>query len=227
MAGKDRREEEGWKLLLGLGNPGDRYRNSRHNAGFMALAHLALENSLDNPRHFGKSLVSKGRLGSQKVILAWPQTYMNLSGQAAIEIMSFYRLEAKDLLVIHDEMDLPLGRLKLTKGGGDAGHNGLKSLMSEISGEFDRLRLGIGRPPKSSFMGADSKEYVLAPFSSLEEPIIDQALLKAAKWAGIWALEGLAAAQREANRRKEKKPCEAKETTENGKDRAAEVPEGK
>jgi PTH1 family peptidyl-tRNA hydrolase len=187
-----------WKLLLGLGNPGERYRSTRHNAGFMALATLAVDKSLGDPSAFKSSLVIKCRLGQAKAILAWPQTYMNLSGTAARELVNYFKVGPESILVIHDDMDLEVGRLKATMGGGSAGHNGLISLMGELDGEFARLRIGIGRPDRSEF-GGDWAPWVLSPPSSLELEDFDSSVKLAAETAGVWAVSGLAAAQRKVN----------------------------
>jgi PTH1 family peptidyl-tRNA hydrolase len=206
-----------WKVLMGLGNPGDRYQNTRHNAGFMALAQLAGNCGFQDPRRFKQNLVTYGKVEGHKVILAWPQTYMNLSGIAAAELLNYYKLSLEDLLVIHDDMELPVGRLKAGNGGGSGGHNGLNSIFTELGDAFDRLRVGIGRPDKNSFMG-DYASYVLAPFTSLEWEEIDRALLLAAKSASAWVLNGLAACQRRANVRP-KAPKKAKEKSEDDQDK--------
>jgi PTH1 family peptidyl-tRNA hydrolase len=202
--------EEGWKLLLGLGNPGERYRNTRHNAGFMALALLAQAQGLGDPSAFKSSLALKGRLGQARVILAWPQTYMNLSGQAARELVNFYKVESGSILVLHDDMDLEVGRLKADLGGGSAGHNGLISLMDELDGEFARLRIGIGRPGRAVF-GGDWAPYVLSPPGSMELEPFDRSLGLAAEAAAVWATQGLAAAQRKVNVKPKKRPRAASE----------------
>jgi PTH1 family peptidyl-tRNA hydrolase len=203
-----------WKVVAGLGNPGPQYQNTRHNMGFMTLAQMAQDRGFENPVKFKKSLLTKGRVEGQKVLLVWPQTYMNLSGLAVEEVLSYYRLTVEDLLVIHDEMDLPLGRLKLTKGGGTAGHNGLGSLVEELSADFDRFRLGIGRPEKNAFYEG-YYDYVLSPFNSLEIPLVDEVIERAAKATAIWVNEGLAAAQRLVNI---KKPNASKKASEDLKD---------
>jgi PTH1 family peptidyl-tRNA hydrolase len=199
---------EDWKLILGLGNPGERYRSTRHNAGFMALATLAVSRSLGDPSTFKSSLVLKTRLGSNRVILAWPQTYMNLSGQAAREIVNFYKVDPDSILVVHDDMDLETGRLKAVMGGGTAGHNGLESLMGELDGDFARLRIGVGRPDRG-LLGGDWSLWVLSPPSAEEVEEFDLAITLAAEAAAVWAVSGLAAAQLKVNKRPSRSPKKA------------------
>lgn len=203
-------------IIIGLGNPGLEYRHTRHNAGFLALDRLAGRYGFDPPTHFKNSLVSKGRLeDGERVVLAWPQTYMNLSGQAARELASFYKVPGENILVMHDEMDLPTGRLKMSFGGGTAGHKGLVSIMAMLREDFCRLKIGIGRPPKEIFT-AGNVDYVLGRFLDMEQPLIDEALDMAAESAYIWVLEGLAKAQLKVNRRPKKtKKAEAGEPGEN------------
>ncbi|MDR0881493.1 MAG: aminoacyl-tRNA hydrolase [Candidatus Adiutrix sp.] len=190
-------------LIVGLGNPGQKYLNTRHNAGFMALERLAGRRGFDPPAHFLSSLMTKGRLAGRPVVLVWPQTFMNLSGEAAREVVSFYKIEAEDILVMHDEMDLEPGRLKLAWGGSAAGHRGLSSLLAMLRCDFARLKIGIGRPPREIFTRGNA-DYVLGPFVESEWPLVDQALNEAALAAEMWLGEGLVVAQNHFNRRP---PC--------------------
>lgn len=203
------------KLIVGLGNPGREYEATRHNAGFMALARLAEKEGFECPTHFKSSQVSKGAIGGHKVALAWPQTYMNLSGQAVQELSAFYKVPGVDILVLHDEMDLPPGRLKLDLGGGAAGHNGLTSIMQRLPDEFCRLRIGIGRPPKEFFVNG-SADYVLGRFLEIEWPEVDKALDEAASAAASWLTVGFTKTQLRVNRRPKalKKPSAKVEQSE-------------
>ncbi|UQZ89404.1 aminoacyl-tRNA hydrolase [Deltaproteobacteria bacterium Smac51] len=189
------------QLIVGLGNPGREYEATRHNAGFLALDRLAERQGFDRPTHFKSSQISKGSIEGIKVVLAWPQTYMNLSGQAVQELASFYKIPGHDILVMHDEMDLPPGRLKLDLGGGAAGHNGLTSIMRHLPDEFCRLRIGIGRPPKEFFTNG-SADYVLGRFLDLEWPEVDKSFDEAAVAAVDWLTLGLTKTQIKINRRK-------------------------
>jgi PTH1 family peptidyl-tRNA hydrolase len=197
--------ESEWKLIVGLGNPGDKYRNTRHNAGFMALASLAVARNLTNPVTFKRSLIVKARFDEIRVILAWPQTYMNLSGVAARELVNFYKLDSKSILVIHDDMDLEVGRVKVAMGGGTGGHNGLVSLLEELDFDFARIRIGVGRPERNLLEGGWS-DWILSPPTSLELEAFDRSVKIAAEGAAIWAVSGLTSVQNKIN----KKPPKAK-----------------
>jgi PTH1 family peptidyl-tRNA hydrolase len=172
-------KKEGEKMeyvIVGLGNPGRRYEQTRHNIGFMALQTLAgrLEIELDHKSF--DSLWGKGAVGGQKVLLAEPQTYMNLSGTAVRQLQSFFKTDISNLIVIHDDLDLPFGSVRLKAGGGTAGHKGLASIQNNMgTSGFTRVRLGIGKPvDKTRIEG-----YVLEPFRKEEcdglPVILDQA----------------------------------------------------
>jgi PTH1 family peptidyl-tRNA hydrolase len=151
------------KLVVGLGNPGKLYAGNRHNVGFMVADALARRWHADPFREKFKSELSRARRASDETILLKPQTYMNLSGESVQKALAFYKLGLPDLVVIHDELDLPFGTLKLKIGGGLAGHNGLKSIVQHCGGpDFVRVRVGVGRPPQK---GAD---HVLSDFSKQE-----------------------------------------------------------
>ncbi|MBI5971178.1 MAG: aminoacyl-tRNA hydrolase [Deltaproteobacteria bacterium] len=167
-------------LLAGLGNPGREYAATRHNVGFMLADRLAEAGGVK----FGKSgsaLIAKGMVFGAQAVLIKPQTYMNLSGQAVAEFVSFYKIDAGSLLVFYDDCDLPLGKIRLRKDGGSGGHKGVESIISALgSKDFPRLRLGIGRPanlPDSANPdGPELKDYVLTPFTCEEGVIVDEML---------------------------------------------------
>ncbi len=157
-------------LLTGLGNPGVTYEETRHNVGFMVLE--AVRQHYDLPGWTGKfkGLVSKGKVGGVDVVLLQPQTFMNLSGQSVQPAAAFYKIEAKDILVVHDELDLELGQLRWKIGGGDAGHNGLKSITETLgTPNYQRLRFGIDRPVHK----AQVSDYVLHKFSAEERERVE------------------------------------------------------
>jgi PTH1 family peptidyl-tRNA hydrolase len=134
-------------LLVGLGNPEPRYAGHRHNVGFMALEEIARRHSFGSWRNRYASLICEGSLGGHKVLLQKPQTYVNRSGYAVAQVMHFYKLALQDLVVIHDELDLAAGKLRIKTGGGVAGHNGLRSIAEQLgSRDFRRVRIGIGHP---------------------------------------------------------------------------------
>lgn len=159
------------KLIVGLGNPGARYRFSRHNFGFLVLDYLADRYNIPVKKASFKALMGDGRIGDTRIILAKPQTYMNLSGSAVQEISAYSRIDTQDIIVVHDDLDLPLGTLRLKIGGGPGGHKGLISIINSLgTADFIRLRLGIGRPDDHRRM----EDYVLEFFSPEEMPWVSQ-----------------------------------------------------
>ncbi len=171
----DKEKSNMW-LFVGLGNPGEQYANNRHNVGFMVLDAIISQNAgvFSDYRAKFQGYISEGRIDSCKVILLKPQTYMNNSGQAVGLAAKFYKIESKNIVVFHDDLDIETGTVRVKQGGGTAGHNGLKSIQAHIgSADFWRVRIGIGRP---QYKGQVSN-YVLSDFSKekskLMEPIID------------------------------------------------------
>lgn len=164
-------------LIVGLGNPGHEYAMTRHNIGFWALDHLAgtYRIQVGSVRHH--ALVGSGSIRGWKVVLAKPETFMNLSGKSVKALLAAEGLGPEGLLVLHDEMDVLLGKVKLNTTGGDAGHNGIASIIEALgTREFRRLRIGIGKPPRN-FEGAD---WVLSPFEADERPLAEEAAAEAA-----------------------------------------------
>ena len=157
------------KIFAGLGNPGDKYAGNRHNIGFMAVDRIAEDHGFGPWRQKFQAFVSEGRLGSEKIILLKPQTFMNLSGQSVGEALKFYKLESTDLTVFHDEIDLAPGKIRLKAGGGHAGHNGLRSIHSHIGPHYDRVRLGVGHPGHKDAVPG----YVLRDFAKVEQEWLD------------------------------------------------------
>lgn len=160
-------------LVAGLGNPGGKYESTRHNIGFLALDHLARRHGLSFAESRWQALCGKTVLWGQPVLLVKPQTYMNASGKAVAAIASFFKIPPDKIIAVHDEMDLPLGRVKIVVDRGAGGHNGIRSLIAELgTKDFCRIRAGIGRPePPFS-----ATHFVLAPFSAHEEPIVAEEL---------------------------------------------------
>lgn len=149
-------------LIVGLGNPGPEYENTRHNVGFMAVQHLAGENATWKQEHFAKT--SRGELNGARVIFAMPQTFMNDSGRAVSSLMAFYKIPLENLIVIHDDMDLKVGTKREKIGGGSAGHNGIKSIDALVGAEYKRIRIGIGHP-RDFDLPIDPVDWVLGKFS--------------------------------------------------------------
>ncbi|MEA5113770.1 MAG: aminoacyl-tRNA hydrolase [Geobacteraceae bacterium] len=163
------------KLVVGLGNPGSRYQWTRHNAGFMVLDRLSVTAGISIAKKTFSGLCGEGHWQGIRIILLKPQTFMNLSGRSVAEAARFHKIDLDDLIVVHDDLDIPFGRIKMKSGGGNGGHNGLKSITSSLgSGEFIRLRIGIGRPVRG-----DAVDYVLSPFEKNEMngllPVLDGA----------------------------------------------------
>lgn len=149
-------------LIVGLGNPGGEYENTRHNVGFMAVQHLAGEDATWKQEHFAKT--SRGELNGVRVIFAMPQTFMNDSGRAVSSLMAFYKIPLENLIVIHDDMDLKVGVKREKIGGGSAGHNGIKSIDALVGAEYKRIRIGIGHP-RDFDSPIDPVDWVLGKFS--------------------------------------------------------------
>ena len=153
------------KVIVGLGNPGRHYATSRHNIGFLVISQLAKENGIVFTERTFKSRWGKGILAGQKVILAKPQTFMNLSGEAVNAIARFYRIAVQNIIIIHDDLDIAFGSLKIKTKGGSGGHQGIESIIRSLKdNRFIRVRVGIGRPDP----GKDNAEFVLSPFSEAE-----------------------------------------------------------
>ncbi len=175
------------KIIVGLGNPGRKYERTRHNAGFMAADEVAGNLHIDLVQEKHHALIGKARLDSEMVVLAKPQTYMNESGRAVGAILADTYAAVSDLVVIHDELDLELGSVRVKIGGGHGGHNGLRSIIGHVgSADFIRVRIGIGRPAP----GVDPADYVLSPFLSEERPAISGVLERAAAAVKTIILEG-------------------------------------
>jgi len=160
------------KLFVGLGNPGAKYAENRHNIGYMAVDRIASAHNFTPWRVKFQGRFSEGRLGREKVILLKPETFMNLSGQSVGEAMRFYKLYPEDITVFHDELDLIPGKCRVKIGGGHAGHNGLRSIHQHIGPEYQRVRLGIGHPGDKSKVSG----YVLRDFAKSEAGWLDDVL---------------------------------------------------
>ncbi len=157
------------KLFVGLGNPGAKYAGNRHNIGFMALDRIAEDHGFSPWRKAFQGLVSEGRLGSEKLILLKPETFMNLSGQSVRAAVDFYKIDLAEITVFHDELDLAPGKLRVKQGGGHAGHNGLRSLHAHLGEAYARVRLGIGHPGHKDKVAA----YVLNDFAKADQNWLD------------------------------------------------------
>ena len=183
-------------LIVGLGNPGREYRENRHNVGFMAVDALAEKLDVRMGKVQFKAITGQARLGEQKAILAKPQTFMNLSGQAVSSLVRYYKVPLENLLVIHDDLDLPLGTLRLRPGGGSAGQKGLGSTIQQLgTQQFSRLRIGIGRPPGQMPAAA----YVLQNFSGGDQELLKFVLSRATEAVIAFIENGLDYAMNQFN----------------------------
>jgi peptidyl-tRNA hydrolase, PTH1 family len=175
-------------LIVGLGNPGLKYAANRHNVGFRCLDRLAAAHDLGFDRRQKKARVALGAIRGRRVVLAQPQTFMNDSGQSVAPLVQFYRVPPARLLVVYDDLDLPLGTLRLRPEGGSGGHKGMRSIIAQLGDQtFARLRIGIGRPPGQM----DPAAYVLQDFAADEEPVIQEALERAVAAVEAWLVEGV------------------------------------
>jgi len=188
------------KLVVGLGNPGSKYEGTRHNIGFEVIDRLAEGGIGARFNRKFDALVAEIEIDFHRVSLLKPETFMNLSGRAVAQALRFYKLEPVDLLVICDDLSLPLGKLRIRGGGSDGGQKGLRDVTAHLGTEtFARLRIGIGeRGP------VDAADFVLSRFRGAERPIIDDTLILAAQAVAVWTTQGLAAAMNRFNGTTEK-----------------------
>lgn len=204
------------KMIVGLGNPGNEYADTRHNVGWMLLDALAGHLGITEWRSREKGMVAEGRIGSEKVLLVKPLTYMNNSGECVGPLMRWYKLAPEDVMVAHDDMDIPIGTIRIRKKGSAGGHNGIKSLLQHIGAEeFGRIRIGIGRPPA----GWTVINHVLAKFTAEERAEIGHAIDYLIPAVECMVLEGADMAMNKFNPKKPKKAKKAsvqKVKAENG-----------
>lgn len=183
-------------LVVGLGNPGPEYARNRHNVGFCCVEALASAHGLAFDKRQKKARVALGDALGRRVILAKPQTFMNDSGRAAAPLARFYRVPPERLLVVYDDLDLPLGTLRLRPEGGSGGHKGMRSVIEHLGGQqFPRLRFGIGRPPGKM----DPAAYVLQDFAEDEEELLAGVLDRAVAAVETWLADGIEAAMNRYN----------------------------
>lgn len=190
-------------IIAGLGNPGKKYENTRHNMGFIAIDLLADAYGIKVDKLKFKSLVGEGRIAGQRVLLMKPQTYMNLSGEALREAVSFYKIDPEELIVIYDDIDIPTGTFRIRKKGSAGTHNGMRSVVYQLqTDQFPRIRVGIGSEKK-----VDLIHYVTGGVSKGEKELLEDALEKSAKAAAAIVEKGIDKAMNEFNvRPKKEKP---------------------
>jgi PTH1 family peptidyl-tRNA hydrolase len=186
------------KLLVGLGNPGKKYAKTRHNVGFLVLDRLAEKWRITLHREKFSGYFGEHREAGEKIYLVQPQTFMNLSGECVQSWVRFLKLEPQDLMVIHDELDLPLGRMKAQWAAGPAGHQGVGSIVEQLGHqEFNRLRVGVGHPGRQKAVN----DFVLSPFHAQEQDLLEETLAKAVEALLVFIEKGLDPMARIVNKR--------------------------
>ena len=188
----------GVKAIVGLGNPGPRYRNTRHNVGWQVIDRLAARLGAGKPSKARHAEVMKAACQEEQLLLVKPLTYMNDSGKAVRALVEKDHVALEDILVVYDDIDLAFGKLRLRAGGSSGGHNGIKSIQQHVAGkpgDFPRIKIGLGRPPA----GVDPMDYVLTTFKPDEKPVIEAAIERAADAVECWLREGTEAAMNKFN----------------------------
>jgi peptidyl-tRNA hydrolase len=183
------------KLIVGLGNPGDKYQNTRHNCGFMAIERLEeiLDVKCDKVKF--KGLYTKTKYQGQDIVLLKPMTYMNLSGESIRETMQYFKINIDDVLVIYDDLDLPVGKIRLRENGGSGGHNGIKNIIQQLKTDvFKRIRIGIDRNPSIPVI-----DYVLAHFNKTEFGALNDVFKRSSEAALVFVKEGFNKAMNQYN----------------------------
>ncbi len=176
------------KLIVGLGNPGQAFRWTRHNMGFLLVEQLAKDTGIEFAHRRFKAVFGRGRIAANEVILAKPLTYMNLSGEAVSRLLHFFRIQPEDLIILHDDLDLPSGKIRIRLRGGHGGHQGVKSIIEALGNEdFMRIKIGISRPSQPH---QDPADYVLAPLSKEERETFKAAIRKGAEAVEVLLSEG-------------------------------------
>lgn len=194
-------------VICGLGNPGKKYENTRHNMGFITIDQLAEKHDIKVDRVKFKALVGEGRIAGQRVLLVKPQTYMNLSGESVQEVMHFYKLDPEELIVIYDDLDLEVGALRLRKFGSAGTHNGMRSVVQHLNSDrFPRIRLGIGANGKRDII-----DHVIGGFTKEEVPVLREAVTKAVSCIECMLGEGIDRAMSQYNTKKKSKKAEKKD----------------
>ena len=191
------------KIIAGLGNPGRKYENTKHNVGFIVIDILADRLGISVRKLKFKALIGEGRIGTEKVILVKPQTFMNLSGESLREAVRYYNIASEDLIVIYDDVDLPVGTLRIRAKGSSGTHNGMKSVVYQLQDDgFPRIRIGVGRETG----GRDLASFVLSGFPEEDREKMREAVLKAAEAAECLVTDGITDAMNRYNTKKKKKP---------------------
>lgn len=187
------------KLVAGLGNPGDGYAGTRHNVGFQVTSRLAKRARLEFSVKAAEARIAEGTIGSAKVAIARPQTFMNDSGRSVAKLLDRYRLEPTDLIVVYDDVDLPLGRVRIRPKGGPGTHNGVRSIVADVGEGFPRVRCGVGPLDPQAEIGGSLADFVLRPFDADERDAADAMIARAAEAVETLLRDGLEAAMQRTN----------------------------
>lgn len=192
------------KLIVGLGNPGKAYTDNRHNIGFRCINYFAKNHRIPLSKRQCRAQIGSGRVAGNEVVLAKPCTLMNLSGESALLLVQKFQVPLSDLIVIHDDLDLPLGKIRLRYGGSSGGHKGVGSIITYLgSQDFPRIRLGIGRPSEATGVSKSSEEavisYVLSDFSPTEREVIEKAIARVSDTILCLLTEGMIVAMNKYN----------------------------
>lgn len=198
------------KIVVGLGNPGNQYKQTRHNVGFDVIAHLAQRYGVARPKAKFNAEVVELIVENEKTVLISPLTFMNLSGQSVRAAVDFYKIELSDLMIVCDDISLDVGRLRMRSSGSDGGQNGLKDIIQKLgTNAFPRLRVGVGKVPS----GWDTSNFVLGKFDSDERIVVDRTVAKAGEAIEVWVRSGIQVAMNRFNtnlpKQPKKRPLEA------------------
>ena len=200
-------------VIVGLGNPGKRYEHTKHNIGFIALDVLAEKHGIKINTIKHKALVGEGRIAGQKVILVKPQTYMNISGQSVREVVSYYKIQMDQLIVVYDDVDLPMGRIRIRERGSAGTHNGMRSILYDLQEDgFPRIRIGIGGEVRG-----DLANYVISGFSSGEKSRMEEAVLRAVGAMECILEDGVAKAMNDYNAKENEEASDSDPSKRNSK----------
>jgi PTH1 family peptidyl-tRNA hydrolase len=183
------------KLVVGLGNPGRKYEGTRHNVGFRVAAELAARHGRSKPKRAFQGELVEAAIETHKLLLLAPHTLMNLSGESVLAARDFYKIPHEDLLIVSDDFNLPLAKLRFRNSGSSGGQRGLEDIIRRLGEDVPRLRIGIGNPPA----GRDAADFVLGRFSKTEQPEIEVAIVRAADAVEAWVREGIATAMNRYN----------------------------
>jgi PTH1 family peptidyl-tRNA hydrolase len=184
-------------VVVGLGNPGDKYAQTKHNIGFMTIDYLAEQHNIKINKIKHKALIGEGSIGGKKVMLVKPQTFMNLSGQSVMDIINFYKVPIEKLIVIYDDIDLPVGKVRIRPSGSSGTHNGMRNIIYLLNAQdFPRVRIGIGKQPDYMDLG----DYVLTRFGDEEKPLMAEALKHSASAVEEIVCFGINAAMNKYNK---------------------------